>query len=68
MREVEQVRHGNEGVVQRLHGRDSLVRVEGQHLLQQVYELAAVGLLCQDVAALQGRHVDLQKFSVSQTS
>lgn len=60
--------HGNERVVQRLHGCDPFVRVEGQHLFQQVDKLPPVGLLCQDVCALQGCHVHLQKVSVRQTS
>lgn len=45
VREVQQVRHGDEGVVQSLHWRDALVGVQCQHLLQQVYELPPVGLL-----------------------
>lgn len=61
MREVQQVSHGDEGVVQSLHGRDPLVRIQRQHLLQQVYELPPVGLLCQDVCALQVCHVYLQE-------
>lgn len=61
VREVQQVRHGDKGVVQSLHGRDALVCVQRQHLLQQVYELPPVGLLCQDVRPLQVAHVDLQR-------
>lgn len=60
VREVQQVSHGDKGVVQSLHGRDPFVRVQRQHLLQQVYELPAVSLLCQDVCALQVRHVNLR--------
>lgn len=61
VREVQQVCHGDKGVVQSLHGRDALVGVQRQHLLQQVYELAPVGLLRQDVGPLQGGHVDLER-------
>lgn len=53
--------HGDEGVVQSLHGRDPLVCVQRQHLLQQVYELPPVGLLSQDVCPLQVGHVHLQR-------
>lgn len=53
--------HGDEGVVQSLHGRDPLVRVQRQHLLQQVYELPPVGLLSQDVRPLQVGHVHLRR-------
>lgn len=53
--------HGNEWMVQRLHGRDPFVCVERQHLLQQVDELPSVGLLCQDVSPLQVSHVHLQR-------
>lgn len=54
------MRHGNEGVVERLHGRYPLVCVQSQHLLQQVDEFPSVSLLCQDVRPLQARHVHLQ--------
>lgn len=60
VREVQQVCHGDKGVVESLHGRDALVGVQRQHLLQQVYELPPVGLLCQDVRPLQVGHVDLR--------
>lgn len=61
MREVQQVRHGNEWMVQRLHGGDPFVGVECQHLLQQVDELPSVGLLRQDVSPLQVCHVHLHR-------
>lgn len=53
------MRHGDEGVAQSLHGRDPLVCIQRQHLLQQVDELPPVGLLRQDVGPLQARHVHL---------
>lgn len=59
--EIQEVGHGDEGVVERLDGGDPLVGVDGQHLGQQVDELPAVGLLRQHVAALQvRRHVHLE--------
>ena len=60
MREVEEVVHGDEGVVEGLDGGDPLVRVDGQHLGQQVYELPAVCLLRQHLTAFQvRRHIHL---------
>lgn len=62
MGEVQQVCHGDKGVVQRLDGGDSFVRVDCQHLRQQIYELPSVCLLCQHVTSLQvRRHVHLYK-------
>lgn len=67
MREVQQVGHGNKWVVQRLHRCDPFVSVECQHLLQQVYKLPSVSLLCQDVCALQVCHVHLQEVTAHVT-
>ena len=58
--EVQQVGHGHKGVCQGLHGRDALVCVQRQHLLQEVDELPPVRLLRQHVRPLQVRgHVHL---------
>ena len=47
-------------MVERFDGRDPLVRVDGQHLGQQVDELPPVGLLRQHLGPLQvRRHVHL---------
>lgn len=53
VREVEEVRHGNKGVVERFDGGDPLVCVNGEHLGQQVNELPPVRLLGEHVAPLQ---------------
>ena len=60
VRVVRHVRHGHEGVVERLAGGDPALLVHGQHPLQQVDELPPVHLLGQQLAPLQvGGHVDL---------
>ena len=64
--EVQQVAHGDKGVVEGLHGRDALVGVQRQHLLQQVDELPAVRLLRQHVRPVQGGHVHLQHRGVGE--
>ena len=58
--EGQQVAHGDEGVVEGLDGRDPLVRVQREHLLQQVDALPAVRLLRLHVRPVQVGHVHLQ--------
>ncbi len=58
---VDEVRHRDERVVERLARRDAPLLVQRQHALEQVNELAPVYLLRHQLAALQiRRHVDLQ--------
>lgn len=53
VRVIEEMRHGNEGVVERFDGGDPLVSVDSQHLGQQVDELPPVCLFRQHVASFQ---------------
>ena len=62
--EGQQVAHGDEGVVEGLDGRDPLVGVQREHLLQQVDALPAVRLLRQHVRPIQVGHVHLQHVCV----
>lgn len=51
---------GDKAVLQRLAGADASLLVHGQHSLQQVDELPAVGLLRQQFSTFQlSGHIDL---------
>ena len=53
MGEVQQVRHGNEGVTDGIEGRDAGVGVDRQHPGQQVDELPPIRLLHQYITVIE---------------
>lgn len=55
VRKVQEMCHGYKRVVECLDGCNAFVRIDGQHLGQQVNELASVRLFCQHVTALKVR-------------
>ena len=59
---VYEVRHGKEGVVESLSGRDTPLLVQGQHPLEEVNKLTSVNLLSHQLTPIQViRNVDLEQ-------
>lgn len=56
MRVVQQVSHGEEGVIEDAGGNRPVLGGDQQHALQQRHKLPPVGLLCEHVAVIGSEH------------